>query len=399
MANTILTPTRVTREALRVLHNKLTFIGSINRQYDDSYAKTGAKIGDSLKVRLPNKYTVRTGATLSTQDVTESSVTVTMATQKGVDVNFSSAELTLSMDDFSKRIINPAMAVLAANVEADAFSMYKDVYNLVGTAGTTPNSLLVYLQARQKLNQFLVPKDNRRSVAIESGAMAATVDALKGLFHSATDIEKQYKEGMMGRTGGFTFYENELVPAHTCGSRDNTTPLVNGASQTGASLICDGFDANVTIKKGDIFTLASVFAVHPETRAAYSFLQQFTVTADATASGAGAVTLAISPSITTSGALQNVDAGPADNAALTFVGTASTNYPMNLAYHEDAFTFVSADLEMPHGVDFAAREEYEGISMRIVRQYDITNDKFPCRIDILYGYKTLRADQACRIIG
>jgi len=399
MANTILTPTQVTREALRILHNKLTFVGSINRQYDSSFAKAGAKIGSQLKVRLPNQYTVRSGATLSAQDITEDSATITVATQKGVDVEFTSVELTLALDDFAKRILEPAMSVLAANIEADAFNMYKDVYNLVGVAGTTPATLRVFLDARARLNQFLTPKDNRRNVVINSDAMAATVDALKGLFQDSSAIAKQYKDGILGKTGGFTFWENEIVPMHTCGTRDNTTPLVNGASQAGASLICDGFDASVTVKQGDVFTLAGVYAVNSETKQAYSFLQQFTVTADVTLSGTGTGTLSISPSIVTSGATQNVSAGPADNAALTFVGTASTAYPMNIAYHEDAFALVTADLEMPKGVDFAAREVFDGISMRIVRQYVIANDKFPCRIDVLYGYKAVRPQLACRIIG
>src|SRR5579872_5363398 len=155
MANALLTPQQITREALRVLHNKLTFIGAINRQYDDSFAKAGAKIGDTLKIRLPNQYTVRTGKTLSAQDVTEQSVSLQIATQKGVDVNFSSAELTMSLDDFSSRILEPAMAVLASSLEADAFTMYRDVCQQVGTAGTTPNTLLTYLQARAKLNNSL----------------------------------------------------------------------------------------------------------------------------------------------------------------------------------------------------------------------------------------------------
>src|SRR4030067_3589334 len=190
-----------------------------------------------------------------------------------------------------------------------------------------------------------------------------------------------------------------MVPPHTCGTRTNTTPLINGGSHSGARLIADGFVASSTVKQGDVFTLAGVYAVNAETKQAYNFLQQFVATADVTLSGAGAGTLSISPSIVTSGATQNVSAGPADNAALTFGRTASTAYPMNIAYHEDAFGLVTADLETAKGVDFAAREVFDGVSMRIVRQYDITNDKFPCRIDVLYGYKAVRPQLACRIIG
>ena len=396
MANTILTPTMITREALRILHNKLTFIGTINRQYDNRFAVAGAKIGDTLQVRLPNQFTIRSGATLSAQDVTETKVDLVLGTQKGVDINFSSAELTLSLDDFSERILEPAMAVLAANVEADAFNMYKEVYNLVGTAGTVPNTLKTYLQARQKLNENLCPKDNLRAVCINSEAAVEIVDALKGLFHSSSAIEEQYREGMMGRTAGFDWYENELVPVHTNGSMGGT-PLVNGASQTGSSLVTDGWTAGNTITKGTVFTIAGVYMVHPETKVSTGKLQQFVVTADVTVDGSGNATLSISPSITTSGAYQTVSGSPADNAAITVVGSASTSYAQNMAYHRDAFAFVSADLVMPKGVDFAAREVYDGISLRIVRQYDINNDKFPCRIDVFYGYKAVRAQLACRI--
>lgn len=396
MANTLLTPTAVTREALRVLHQKLNFVGNINRQYDDSFAQTGAKIGDSLKVRLPNQYTVRSGATLSAQDTTETSVTLQVSTQKGVDLNFTSADLSLSMDDFSKRIINPAMSVLGAAIEADALNMTKDVYQLVGTPGTTPATLRVWLDANAKLANALTPSSDR-SILMAPETNAAMVDALKGLYQDTTQIARQYREGMMGRTAGADWYENTLLNTHTLGSMGGT-PLVNGASQTGSSLVTDGWTGSNTITQGTVFTLAGVYEVHPETKTTTSRLQQFVVTALATASG-GAATLSISPSITTSGGTQTVSGSPADNAAITVVGTASTAYPQNLVFQKDAFTFATADLILPKGVHFAAREVMDGISMRVVQQFDITNDKFPCRIDVLYGYKTLRAQNACRVIG
>jgi hypothetical protein len=399
MSNSLLTMTKVTREAMRILHQKLSFIKTINRQYDDSYAKSGAKIGDSLKIRLPNQYTVRTGKTINTQDTSESSVTLTMGTQKGVDLNFSTKELTLDIDDFGKRILDPAMSVLAANIEADVLQdVTKDVYNLVGTAGTTPATMLTFGQARQKLNQYLAPQDKRRRVQVDSETMVTMVDAYKGLFQNNKAISDQYIDGFIDHQGGFDWYENESILSHTTGTRDNTTPLTNDATaQTGSSLVVDGLDASVTIKRGDVFTIAGVFAVHPETKTQYSHLQQFVVTADATANGSGEVTLSISPSIVASGATQNVSNGAADDKAITFVGAASTTYGQNLAYHEDAFAFVTADLLLPGGVDMAAREVYDGISMRIVRAYDINNDNMPCRIDVLYGYETLRAQLACRI--
>jgi hypothetical protein len=395
MANSFLTPQQITREALRVLHNKLTVIGNINRQYDDSFAKSGAKIGDTLKIRLPNQYTVRTGKTLSAQDVSEQSVSLQIATQKGVDVNFSSAELTMSLDDFSSRILEPAMAVLASSLEADAFSMYKDVYQQVGTPGTTPNTLLTYLQARARLNNSLTPMDANRSTHLSPLATATIVDALKGLFQDSSAIREQYREGSMGRTAGFDWFENPLVPTHTNGTKV-AGATVNGASQTGSTLNIGNVANTNTLLKGSVFTIAGVFEVHPETKAVTSRLQQFVVAADATMSGTtGAIT--VSPAIVTSGAGQNVSASPADTAALSFAGSASTAYEQEMAFHRDAFAFATADLVLPRGVDFAAREVFDGVSMRIVRAYDINNDAFPCRIDVFYGYKTIRPQMACRI--
>jgi hypothetical protein len=387
MANTILTPTQVTRETLRVLHQKLNFVGSINRQYDDSYAIKGAKIGTDLKIRLPNQYTVRSGATLSAQDTTESSVTLQVTTQKGVDLNFTSADLTLSLDDFSMRILDPAMAVLAANIESDALTMYKDVYNQVNNqaAAATFNKVL---QGRKILGDNLTPPGDR-SVCLNTQDNVDLVDALKGLFQDSSAIAKQYREGYLGRTAGFDFMENTLVPSHPR-SGANGAYLTNGVAQTGATLNVDtGATAPVA---GDIFTIAGVFRVHPETKVSTGVLQQFTV-----AAGASTTVWTISPAIVATGATQNVSNSAADNSAITIAGTASTTHGISLAYHKDAFTFATADLVMPKGLDFAAREVMDGISLRIVRQYDINNDKFPCRLDVLYGFKTIRAQLACRL--
>ena len=386
MANSILTPTAVTREALRILHQKLNFVGSINRQYDDSFAKSGAKIGDSLKIRLPNQYTVRTGATLSTQDTTESSTTLQVATQKGVDTTFTSNELTLSLDDFSKRILEPAMSVLAANIEADAMSMYKDVYQSVwnGGAAATYNK---YLDARVLLQRGLAPNGDR-TANVDPLAMADLVKDTKTLFNDQAQLSKQYKEGFMGRAAGFDWVENTLWPAHTRAA--SVSYLTNGATQSGATLAVD--TGTGAPSQGDVFTIANVFSVHPETKVSTGVLQQFVI-----GTGATTTSFPITPSIVTSGATQNVNAGPADNAAITFLGTASTAVNTSLIYNKDAFTFATADLVMPEGVDFASRQTLDGISMRIVRQYDINNDKFPCRLDVLYGYKTIRPQLACRL--
>ncbi|THD80629.1 MAG: hypothetical protein E7812_07825 [Phenylobacterium sp.] len=389
MANAILTPTAVTREALRVLHQKLNFVGSITREYDDSFARQGAKVGDTLKVRLPNQFVVRTGPTLAAQDTTETSADLKVQTQKGVDLNFTSVDLTLSLDEFADRILEPAMSVLAANIEADAMTMYKDVWNQVNNQGSATTFSKV-LQGRKILVDNLAPLAGR-TCNLNTQDNVDLVDALKGLFNDQGSISKQNREGYMGRTAGFDFMENTLWPTHPRGAA-NTAYVVNGAGQTGATLaVSTGAGAAV---RGDSFTIAGVFRVHPETKAATSILQPFVLTADY-AGGAG--NLAISPAIVTSGATQNVSAGPAAGAQITFAGTANTPHGISMAYQKGAFAFASADMVMPKGVDFAAREVFDGVSMRIVRQYDINNDKFPCRLDVLYGYKTLRPQLACRL--
>jgi hypothetical protein len=337
---------------------------------------------------------VRTGANLSTQDTAETSTTLQVATQKGVDVTFTSNELTLSLDDFSDRILEPAMSVLAANIEADALNMALDVYNAVNNVGSaiTFNKALA---ARKLLVDNLAPGSDR-TLLLNTQDNLDLVDGLKGLFQDSTEISKQYREGLVGRTAGFgTIYENTLLANQTTGTAlSATTYTVNGANQTGSGVIVA--TGSTTFKKGDIVTFAGCNRVHPETKVDTGVAQQFVVTADY-AGGAG--TLAISPAIATSGATQNVSASPTNGGAVTKVGGASAIYKPSLAFHKDAFTFATADLILPGGVDFAAREVFDGISMRIVRQYNISNDTLPCRLDVLYGYKTIRAQLAARILS
>ena len=399
--NVLLTPTMITRECLRVLHNKLTFIGSINRDYDGQFAKTGAKIGNSLNIRMPARYTYRRGATLVPQASVDEEVSLKVTQQGGTDMQFSLADLTLSIDDFSKRYIEPAMAVIASNMEADALTMLFQVPNLVGTPGTVPNQLLTILQARGKLNDNLAPMDDNRTVHLTTDANSAMVDTLKGLFQDQSAIKQQYREGKMGRTAGFDWFENPLIPTFQNG--DNPAGVtVSGANQSGSTLTLTGFTNGQVIKAGTVFTLANVYRVHPETKALTTKLHQFVVTAD-TAAGGASVALPISPAINiaTSGvnpAQQNVNALPVSGAAVTWVsGGSGVISPQIPAFHRDAFTFATADMELVKGVDFCARQVMDGISMRIIRQYSISDDTMPCRIDVLYGFNTIRPQLACRI--
>lgn len=390
MANAILTPTAVTRESLRILHQKLNFIGNINRQYDSQFAIEGAKIGETLTIRLPNQYVVRDGKKIQVQDTDEQSVLLTMATQKGVDVEFSSKDLTLDIDDFGSRILEPMMTVLAASIEADALSMFQDVYNQVNNVGSA-STFRTILLGRKILVDNLAGATNLK-INLDTQTNVDMVDVLKGLFQDSASISKQYLEGMLGRTAGFEFFENTLMPRHTTGTDDGTGDyLTDGAGQTGKTLVIDTGTGTLLI--GDVFTVAGVNRVHPESKQDTGNLQQFVVTAD---TGTSATSIAFEPEIIPSGARQNVSNAAADGQALTKVGGASVTHDISLGYAKDAFTFVTADLRMPRGLDFAAREVMDGISMRILTDFDITNDEFPTRIDVLYGFKTTRAQLAVR---
>lgn len=405
MSNSILTPTAVTREALRILHQKLNFVGNINRQYDSKFANSGAKIGDSLTIRLPNEYTVRTGKTLAAQDTAEQSTQLTVATQKGVDVNFSTAEMTMSLDDFSSRILDPAMSVLAANIESDALSMYKQVANEVSDVGAAIEYSDV-LMAGKKLTDSLAPQD-QRTLLLSTQNQLDLVTGTAQLYNDRSKVGEQYRKGLIGNDffGFDNVYQNTMIPLHVTGTDDGTgdylTDIASGENDGSAGLL--NIDTGTgSFNIGDVIMIEGLYAVHPETKVSTGKLKQFVVTAAATP-GAGGGDLSISPSIITSGARQNCT-GLADGKKIlkvesdetTAIG-ASADYYTGLAFHRDAFAFATADLILPKGVDFVAREVMDGISMRIIRDYDINNDNMPCRIDVLYGYKAIRPQLACRL--
>jgi len=404
MANSILTIDMITRKALEILENNLVISRNVNRQYDDSFAVEGAKIGSTLRIRLPDRALVTDGAALQTQDDNEQYTTLSVASQKHIGINFTSAELTMQLDDFAERVLKPRISQLASSIDADVANAYQNVFNSVGTPGTTPSTSLVLLQAQQKLNENAAVMSPRYAT-VNPAANAGLVEGMKGLFNPTDTIGRQFKNGMMG-TGVLGFDEvnmSQSIKQHTTGTRSTSdTILVNGAVTTqGATTInLDGGTGSATIKAGDVFTIAGVYAVNPQTRESTGSLQQFVCTSTATASSGAWTSVSISPAIyTSSQALATVDSFPADNAAVTFLGAASTQYAQNLVYHKDAITLATADLLMPQGVDMASRQVHNGISMRIVRQYDINNDRMPCRIDVLYGYSAIRPQMACRMWG
>lgn len=402
MANSLVTIDMVTREALRIAHEKTQFIGTTDRQYDSSYAQTGAKIGQTLRVRKPNQYSRTQGSrVMDVQEQNEATDTITVATQDHVDMRFNSAELALSIDEISKRYIEPAMAVLVSGIESD-FLAYatKATYNVAGTAGTPPTDLAAIGAARAKLNQYLAPKDGNRYVQMDSVTMGGMVNGLKGLFQDSTQIKEQYREGMIGRTGGADWYENERMWTMTNGSDvTGTTDAAALVTDGGSTVDMHTTIATSAVNVGQVFTISGVYACHPETKAPYSFLQQFTITA------IGATTVTVSPSIYLTGPRKNVVSSTGATLAttdfnsktLTFVGGASTSYVQNLMYHKEAFQFVTADLPLMDDAAKCVRRVQDGLSLRVWQASDIRNDELLMRIDILYGFKALRPEWACRI--
>jgi len=400
MANSILTIDMITRKSLEILENNLVLTRNVNRQYDDSFAVEGAKIGSTLRIRKPDRALVTDGAALVTQDTNEQYTTLTVSSQKHVGVNFTSAELTMQLDDFADRVLKPRISQLAASIDADVANAYKGIYQSVGTPGTAPATSLVLLQAQQKLNEAAAGMTPRYAT-VNPAANAGLVEGMKGFFNPTDTISRQFKNGMMG-TGVLGYEEinmSQSIKVHTNGAWGTTITSTGTLSTEGQATLPISFTGTAkTWKAGDVFTIANVYAVNPQTRESTGSLQQFVVTEDLTATTTG--TLKISPAIyTATHALATVNAFPQAAAAVTMLGSASVQNPQNLVYHQDAITFATADLLLPRGVDMASRQTHNGISLRIVRQYDINNDRMPCRIDVLYGYGVIRPELACRLWG
>ena len=404
MANSLVTIDMVTREALRIAHEKTQFIGTVDRQYDDSFAKTGAKIGSSLRVRKPNQYTRTQGSrVMDVQEQAELTGTITVATQDHVDMRFNSAELALSIDEISKRYIEPAVSTLVSGIESD-FLAYatKAVYNVAGTAGTGITDLGPVGNARAKLNQGLAPKDGNRYVQMDSLTMGGMVNGLKGLFQDSAQIKEQYREGMIGRTAMADWYENDRMWTLTNGS-DVTCTMAAAAAVTDGGNTMTMASLSAAPATGAVFTVPGVYQCHPETKASLGVLQQFVITSGTT------TVQTVSPSIYLTGPRQNVCSAAGAQLAPSafdgtgtvpvFVGAASTSYIQNLMYHKEAFQFVTADLPLMDDAAKCVRRVQDGLSLRVWQASDIRNDELLMRIDILYGFAALRPEWACRLIG
>jgi hypothetical protein len=399
MADTLLTPTVIAKESLRILTNNLVAGSLVHREYKNEFVK----VGNTLTIRKPVKFAASDGATRVNQDVTENSTSIVVNKRKHVSWDFSSSDLTLTIEKYSERYIQPAMEVLADQVDVDLLAEAVNVHNAVGTPGTTPNAYSILGDAAAKLDNEAAPSMNRSTV-FNPAANWATADALKGLLNPSMN-QDFVRKGSLGRIANSEVYSTQNVSRITTGARGGT-PLVNGGSQTGSSLVTDGWSNSITgvVKAGDIITLGStpantVYAVNPVNKQSTGQARQFVVTADANSNGSGQATISISPAITTSTAYQTVNASPADNLPIALMGSASTAYPANLMFHRDAFALVMCPLELPKGAAFKARASAHGVSVRIINDYDVDDDLDIIRLDILYGTKTLYPELACRIFG
>jgi len=400
MANTILTPTVIAKEALMMLTNNLVMGKLVHRQYKNEFKKVGTSIG----IRKPVKFSVTKAQSRSNSDVSEYKETLSVATQAHVSWSFSSVELTMKIEEYSKRYIEPAAAELANTVDYDLTGLYDDVFSQKGTPGTTPSSFSDLGDCQQLLDELAAPSP--RAAVLNPAANWSLADGLKGTFAAkpANDI---FTRGYLGTVAGLDIHMDQNVRRHTTGAfTTDCTPLIKGTISAGDyQLTTDGWKASTAVlKAGDVFTVADVYAVNPKTRASTGQLKQFVSLNDESSDASGDVTIDImsstSEGLNASGAYKNVSALPADNAAITMLGTESTEYPMNLIFHPNAFALVTMPLAMPANT-WGARvtDKQMGLSIRVVKDYDIDADTEIIRLDILYGVATLYPELACRLVG
>lgn len=402
MANSLLTISMITAEAVMIFKNSNAFMQNLNTQYDSSFAITGAKIGSQLRVRLPLDYTVTDGPGLQAQDSQEQQLTLALATQRHVDLSFSSAEQSLSVDDYAERFLLPAMNNLAGNIATSIMAGSEGgVCNLVANFDQNNNILTPQLQ--QVLDSRAVLADNSaplldRKIVLDPHSMARLTGSLSGLLNPATDISKQYRDGSVYNAAGYTWLEDQTAIKHVTGTFSAGT--VSGANQTGTTLTVNAITG--TLNAGDIITIAGVNAVNRVTKQSLQSVRQFVVTANVLS---GATSIPIYPAITpgsgsyvpTTGQgaaqYQTVDYSPANSAAISLVTNASSTFRKNIAFAPEAITLVTADLEKPPMTE-CSRKEYDGISMRILRSYVPGTDQTVTRADVLFGYLYIRPEWA-----
>jgi len=401
MANTIITPSIIAKVGLAQLENNLVMGKKVYRDYSREFVK----VGDTISVRRPVKFSAQDGAVAINQDVTEGKFSLAMDKRKHVSWSFSTQDLTLSIEEYNERYIKPAAIALANQIDYDLCGLYNKVWNWVGTPISPVDSFSDFAKAPRRLDEGAVPQDGRSAVLSPADAW--------GLLGSQTALYMQdvargaYRNGDIGMIAGVSTAMDQNIRVHTNGAAAGGG-LVNGANQNVTyaaskdtntqSLITDDWTSSTTFKAGDVFTIDNVYAVNPVSKQSTGVLQQFVIQADITATGT-ACTLSIAPAIIISGPYQTVDSAPADNAAITMVGTGSAQYAQNLVFHKNAFALVMADLEMPDGAVFKARESQNGYSMRVIKYYDGEMDEEKIRLDVLYGVKAIYPDLATRLSG
>lgn len=381
-SQTLLAPSIITKESLLILENNLVSANLVNRKFENQFVK----IGTSLTIRKPNRFTVSSGPGLQIQDIAEPSTSITISNQKHVDWQFSSQDLTLVVEEFKERYLKPAMASLANQIDYDTLQVIFSFSNMVGAAATVPSSFATSVQLTgQRLDELGAPQEDRYLI-LNPKAYWSIANGLSNNFVTKTS-EPALIKGYLSTIGNQELYLDQNIGTQAA-SVYAGTPLTNIVTpQSGNTVVTDGWTATTTtLAVGTVFTIDGVFAINPQSRASTGVLKPFVVTVATTTDGSGNSTITFAPAIVTSGAYQNVSAAVADNKAITILtGLTTVATLQNVAFCRDAIGLVMVPMEIPGGVDFAARETYRNISMRVIRAYDINNDVFPTRADILYG--------------
>ena len=390
----LLTPSIISKESLVILVNNLVMAGRVNRQFEE---QMGAKIGTQLTIRKPNKFIVSEGAGLAAQDIIEPSTSITISNQSHVDFQFGTAALTLVVEEFRERYLKPALEKLANRIDRGVMANVQNIFNEVGTPTSTPSNFAALALVAQRLDEMAAPQQDRTMVLNPKAYWAIAVGISSVYVQSVA--EPGFK-GYIPNIANMEIFLDQNIPTQLTGAYGATSPTVLGSGQTGSTLVTTGWPNSITglLNVGDVFTIGAVNAVNPESLTSTGALANFVVTATASSNGTGGSSISIYPPIVTSGAYQTVDNGPISGAAITVIsGAPSSNLAKNIGFTKDCFGLVTVPLIMPDGVDFKSQEVYKGISLRVIRAYDINNDVLPTRVDVMWGTATYYAELGCRL--
>lgn len=403
-------PGIIAKMAAGYLNDHIQFVKTIDKADESDWnGKNGYSAGDTIQVSRPAQLTYGVGADISAaiQGINETKTPLALTTQSRVAVEVTSAELAtdIQLKSWAKRVLEPAMITLANGIEQAALTQaVLSVNNIVGTPGSTVFDTDTSLAAGQKMDESGLDDYANRFMLLNPAANRSAVNARKGLFQQSTAIAEQYKDGAIGMADGFTYLRNNLLPTFTMGTQNTTGVTVSANFTSGSgSVALAGLGNATTVTAGTVFTVAGIFNVHPVTKATLPTLAQFVVVTGGTASAGGALTVTVNIGGevifgSAAGGQQNVSALTASGQGVVFAtGAASTGYAQNLAFHKSAFRFASVPLIMPDGVDFKAQETYEGITVRVIRDYIPTTDKLIMRCDVLWGMANVRPQFATRV--